>query len=181
MRLRRLNRPLVVVLTGVENSGKTTIGQQLSNRMKWPMIEEAARTDHSVLAGTTSVEDLQRLQDEFIADIKAMRKRKTSEVLLCDTGGLVLDMWAREVFGQGLARTKEAMQLMDLHLLFHTQPEWHPDPLRTLPQLEDRLALQSRYRERLISSGCTFEEILMTFSAERYAQARDFILQHYAA
>ncbi len=178
MRLRRLNRPLVVVLTGVENAGKTTIGELLSLRMKWPLIPEAARTDAPVLAGKTTLEDLQRLQDQFIDDVEDHRRQAASDVLLCDTGGLVLDIWASEVFGQGLARTEEAMALMDLHLLFHTQSEWHPDPLRTLPRLEDRLALQERYRKRLKESKCAFEEVWMTFGAERYQRARDLILAH---
>lgn len=180
MPVRRLNRPFTVVLTGVENAAKTTIGHLLARHMDWPIIEEAARTDAAVLAGRTSIEDLQRLQDRFIADVRTHQEQAASKVLLCDTGGLVLDMWAREVFGRELARTEEAMELMDLHLFLHTVPEWQPDPLRTLPDLQDRLSLQDRYRERLKASGHPFHEIVMAPAAERYARARDLILQQAA-
>lgn len=178
MPIRGLNRPFVVVLTGVENSGKTTIGTVLSQRMKWPMIPEAARTDAAVLEGTTKWNDLQRLQDTFIESVTSHRERNESPVLLCDTGGLVLDMWAREVFGQGLNRTEEAMGLMDLHLLVHTHSEWQPDPLRTLPDFNDRVALQKKYWDRLVQSGRPFDHIYTTFGAERLARVRDLIRKH---
>ena len=178
MPVRRLSRPFVVVLTGVENSGKTTIGNVLARRMQWPLIPEAARTDAAVLENRTTWDDLQRLQDAFIDEVTARRDAHTHDVLLCDTGGLVLDMWAQVVFGRGLRRTQEAMDLMDLHLLLHTQVEWEPDPLRTLPDFGDRMALQDQYRQRLIESGRPFEEIFRGFGAERFRRALDLIQQH---
>lgn len=178
MPVRRLNRPFVVVLTGVENAGKTTIGGILSRQMGWPLLPEAARTEAVVLDNRTTWNDLQRLQNAFIDGVTARRKALEDPVLLCDTGGLVLDMWSKEVFGRGLDRTEEAMGLMDLHLLLHTQVEWHPDPLRTLPDFDDRMALQDRYRNRLAESGHPFEEVMRSPSAERVGRARDLILQH---
>lgn len=159
MPVRRLNRPIVVVLTGVENSGKTTLGTTLSQRMKWPLILESARTDAAVLNGTTTLHDLQRLQDAFIQEVKSHRERNDSPVLLCDTGGLVLDMWAREVFGQSLNRTEEAMGLMDVHLMCRTLPDWAPDPLRTLPDLTARRTLEARYVDQLESQGQPWVEV----------------------
>lgn len=87
------------------------------------MMEEAARTDDAVLAGRTTLDDLQRLQDEFISRVERDLASDASPVLIYDTGGLVLDMWAREVFGTALQRTGKAMELMDLHLFFHTMRE----------------------------------------------------------
>ncbi len=142
------------------------------------MMEEAARTDDAVLAGRTTLDDLQRLQDEFISRVERDLASDASPVLIYDTGGLVLDMWAREVFGTALQRTGKAMELMDLHLFFHTMREWHPDPLRTLPRLEDRLALQERYRMRLKSSDCRFEEVLMAPGPERLDHAEQMIARH---
>ena len=178
MPVRRLNRPFTVVLTGVENAQKTTIGRMLSHRNGWPMMEEAARTDAAVLTGKTTLDDLQRLQDEFISQVERDLAANASPVLIYDTGGLVLDMWARKVFGEGLQRTDKAMGLMDLHLFFHTMHDWHPDPLRTLPRIDDRLALQERYRIQLNSSDCRFEEILMAPRAKRLEHAEQLIAQY---
>lgn len=176
MPVRRLSRPFTVVLTGVENAQKTTISQLLAQRNRWPVIGEAARFDTTVVEGRTTLKDLQRLQDHFMAEVDELQS-SSAPVLLCDTGALVLDMWAREVFGEGLRHTEEAMRMMDLHLLLHTMPQWHPDPLRTLPRHEDRLALQERYRARLASSGMPFEEVPMGSTEERLKQVHDLILQ----
>lgn len=178
MPVRRLNRPFTVVLTGVENAQKTTIGHLLAERNGWPLIEEAARFDAAVIAGQVALKDLQRLQDQFITEVDEQIRTSTAPVLLCDTGGLVLDIWAREVFGVGLQHTEEAMRLMDLHLLLHTMPEWHPDPLRTLPRHEDRIALQERYRARLASSGRPFAVVPMTSTDDRVKRAHDLILEN---
>lgn len=159
MPVRRLNRPFVVVLTGVENSGKTTMGTTLSQRLTWPLIPESARTDVAVLKGTTTWHDLQRLQDAFIQEVMSHRERNDSPVLLCDTGGLVLDMWAREVFGQRLNRTQEAMGLIDMHLMCRTLPNWAPDPLRTLPDLTARRTLEAQYVDQLESQGQPWVEV----------------------
>lgn len=173
-----MSRPFAVVLTGVENAQKTTISQLLAQRNRWPVIEEAARFDTAVMAGRTTLKDLQRLQDRFLAEVDERLQSSSAPVLLCDTGALVLDIWAREVFGEGLRHTEEAMRMMDLHLLLHTMPEWHPDPLRTLPRLEDRIALQERYRARLTSSGMPFEEVPMTSTDERLERVYNLILQY---
>lgn len=181
MRLRRLSSPLVVVVTGVENAGKTTLCASAAGIQGWDMISEAARRDPAVTEGRTQWKDLQRLQDAFIEAVQEHTAQTDSPVLLCDTGGLVLDMWAREVFGQGLERTEEAMALADLHLLCHTLPEWHPDPLRTLPNHLERLDLHERYRAQLERSGHPFIEIPVTSTAARTVHFVNAITQHLPA
>lgn len=181
MPVRRLNRPFIVVLTGVENAGKTTLAEGMSDRLGWPLIEEAARRDAAVLSGNPCWEDLERLQEAFITRVRQHRDGDGPGGVICDTGGLVLDIWAREAFGRALPRTEEAMALMDLHLLVHTVEDWEPDPLRMLPRLEDRITLQDRYRERLGTSGRPFAEIPLTTSAERLYLATDLITRHHQA
>ena len=44
MPVRRLNAHPVVVVTGVENSGKTTLAKALALELDWPLVAEAART-----------------------------------------------------------------------------------------------------------------------------------------
>ncbi|MBL6619223.1 MAG: hypothetical protein ISP54_02585 [Flavobacteriales bacterium] len=66
------------------------------------------------------------------------------------------------------------MRNADLHLLCHTLNEWEPDPLRTLPRLSDRIALQDEYRQRLIETGVRYAEISSTTPSDRMTEA----LQH---
>ena len=51
MSIQRLNRVPVVILTGVENAGKTTLSEGLAAALQWDLIPEAARTDKRVLEG----------------------------------------------------------------------------------------------------------------------------------
>ena len=44
-------KPLRIVLTGVENSGKSTLIKPLSERFNWPYILELCRTNEDVLKG----------------------------------------------------------------------------------------------------------------------------------
>ena len=181
MRLRRLNGRFIVVLTGVENAGKTTLGEALAHHLEWPLIEEAARTDAAMVDGRTKWDDLRRLQHQFIQQLSDIARSTPAPGIICDTGGLVLDIWAQTVFGQGLEATDEALSMASLHLLVHTLPEWEPDPLRTLPALEDRLELQGQYRTRLGSNGCTFGEVEVGPLSKRRDQAAGCIAQHFNA
>ena len=181
MRLRRLNGRFIVVLTGVENAGKTTLGEALSQHLEWPLLEEAARTDAAVVDGRTSWVDLQRLQHRFIQQLSDIATSTPAPGIICDTGGLVLDIWAQAAFGRGLEATDKAVSMASLHLLVHTLPEWQPDPLRTLPALEDRLELQGQYLKRLRNSGCTFGEVAVAPLRERRDQAAACIARHFDA
>ena len=57
--------PLRVVITGVENAGKSTLARHLSDALGWPSVPEAARSETAVKEGRTTPGDLQRLLDEF--------------------------------------------------------------------------------------------------------------------
>ncbi len=174
MRLRRLNAPPIVVLTGVENAGKTTLAQQLAARLGWALLPEAARTDAAVVAGSYGPQDLQRLLTVFQHNITSHTGQATPG-LLCDTGALTLEIWSRTVFGTHLKGWESAMAMADLHILCHTLPDWEPDPLRTLPKLKDRRALQAQYKETLEMSGVPFAEVETAEPTERLAAAEGLI------
>lgn len=181
MRLRRLNGRFIVILTGVENAGKTTLGEALARHLEWPLLEETARTNAAVVDGRAKWDDLQQLQHQFIQQLSDITRSTHAPGIICDTGGLVLDIWAQTVFGQGLEATDEAVSMASLHLLVHTLPEWQPDPLRTLPALEDRLELQGQYLTRLEKSGCTFGQVEVAPLSKRRDLAAACIAQHFDA
>ncbi|MBL6619356.1 MAG: AAA family ATPase, partial [Flavobacteriales bacterium] len=91
----------IIVLTGVENAGKTTLTKMLSEELTWPWIPEFARTDERVVNQATEHQDLQRLHDAFRRSLDENRDNGTDH-LICDTGALVLDMWSRTVFHRPL-------------------------------------------------------------------------------
>ena len=146
MPVRRLN-PLRVVITGVENAGKSTLTQHMADALDWQQIEEAARHDDAVIAKRTTPADLQRLLDDLNRNLSVQRDT------LFDTGPVVLDVWARTLWNHTLSGVDTALAEVDLFLLCETLPDWEPDPLRSLPQLEDRLALQKIYTDTLEANG----------------------------
>ena len=146
MPVRRLT-PLRVIITGVENSGKSTLTEHLADALDWQRVEEAARHDEAVIAQRTTPADLQRLLDGLNDALQVWHDT------LFDTGPVVLDVWARTLWNHTLTGVDTVMAEVDLFLFCETLPDWEPDPLRSLPRLEDRLALQQTYADALTASG----------------------------
>ncbi|MCH1575791.1 MAG: ATP-binding protein, partial [Flavobacteriales bacterium] len=61
MSIRRLEGIPVVVLTGVENAGKTTLAEGIASALHWDLMPEAARTDLRVIDGTIDRGHLQHM------------------------------------------------------------------------------------------------------------------------
>ena len=177
MSIRRLNRVPVVVLTGVENAGKTTLAKGLADALGWDCLLEAARTDEVVLQGQEDHAHLTTLLTQFDQQLRTLIQTAQRGVI-CDTGALVLDIWAEKLWGQSIDGARAVMLNADLHLLCHTLPRWEPDPLRTMPQLDDRLALQSEYHQRLVQSAQPFEVLHAAPPRERLDMALASIQQH---
>ena len=173
MSVRRLN-PLRVVITGVENAGKSTLTEHLADALDWQRIEEAARHDDAVLEQRTSPADLQRLLEELHGALHVERDT------LFDTGPVVLDVWARTLWNHTLTGIDTALAEVDLFLLCETLPDWEPDPLRSLPRLEDRLALQQTYTDALTASGRPWVALPPVPIPERIGLARVAINTHFA-
>lgn len=175
MSVRRLSRPPIVVLTGVENSGKSTLAESLSAALGWALLPEAARHDDAVLSGQVTVDDLSRLLAEFQRDVATVSAAHPPGVL-CDTGGVVLDLWSEVAFHQPLPGAADLQAEADLYVLCRTLPEWEPDPLRSLPDLAARRDLEARYVNRLTERGLPWIDLPALPLDQRVQRAKDAIL-----
>lgn len=85
-------RPKKIVITGPENSGKTTLASLLSKTMSWPLVEEMARV-HWNGELDYDVRGLRRL-----CALQCHEERKVQNSaqngLICDTNALTLFIWA---------------------------------------------------------------------------------------
>lgn len=173
MPVRRLT-PSRVVITGVENAGKSTLTEHLADALDWPRVEEAARHDEAVIEQRATPADLQRLLNDLHGALQVRRDT------LFDTGPVVLDVWARALWNHTLTGVDTVMAEVDLFLFCETLPDWEPDPLRSLPRLEDRLALQQTYADALTASGRPWVALPPLPIPARIRLAREAIDTHFA-
>ena len=136
-----------VVVTGVECSGKTTLSRELASALEWAWVPEHARTHQDVLNGNVSEETFDALHASQTSAASAARQ--THSGVVCDTGDLVLRMWSEAVLDFSWHPLSPPDPRVDLYILCPTLHQWEEDPLRTLPKVEDRLALEEKYRAHL--------------------------------
>lgn len=154
-----------IVVTGVECSGKTTLSQLLSAHLGWAWVPEAARTHPDVLANRIAENTFDALH-ELQSDAAAKARAEGAKGVVCDTGDLVLRLWSEAVLDFSWHPLLPSNPSVDLHILCPALEVWEADPLRTLPRLEDRLALESQFRAHLkhrphlVAEGSTPEERL---------------------
>ncbi|MCO6484210.1 MAG: ATP-binding protein [Saprospiraceae bacterium] len=130
--------PLIVV-TGPESSGKTTLAEALSAHTGWPLVAEWARqrlAEYPVYGET----DVCRMAlGQFRT--QETRRRSFSGPVLADTDLLTYRIWLEDRFG-GCPSWLTMMHRRhggSLYLLCRPDMPWEPDPLRENPRDRDRL------------------------------------------
>lgn len=151
-------KPLRIVLTGVENSGKSTLIKPLAERFNWPYILELCRKNDEVLSGEetfNTLEELHKLNEEQVVELLSNTDAKG---IFCDTGILDLDVWSELVFGKRVSvNNKDVSDSdVDLYLLCETVKEWEPDPIRLLPDYNKRVEVNELFRKKLESRGLEY-------------------------
>ena len=82
-----------------------------------------------------------------------VKKHKASGVrgVICDTGGVVLEVWSEEKFGERI-NCKELVPT-DLYIYCKTLPRWQADPLRLMPNYMDRTMYELKFDAKLKMGG----------------------------
>ena len=140
----------LIAIVGPESTGKTTLAQQLAQRLSGVWLPEYSRTfltdteyDRRNLLSITR-EQLQR-------EIDFVRSRPSIGVL--DTDGIVLQVWWEELFNEVPSELTDHLdsQPRRVYLLMRPDLPWEPDPLRESQFSLD--SLFSRYQETLTKYG----------------------------
>lgn len=144
-----MTKPLKIVLTGVENSGKSTLSTVLAKSLNWPLISELCRDDQDVLDGTDDHATLEALQLLQGKTMNAFLTDGTARGVICDTGGLVLEIWSEYKYKKGIKNVFESQRDVDLYVMCETLPVWEEDPMRFLPEYFDRVNHEKVFLKKL--------------------------------
>ncbi len=134
----------ILVLTGPESCGKSTLAQKLSEHFDAPLVQEASR-DYLSNQSSYQEADLLHIAKQQL-EIEQAALSGAPDKLICDTDLLVIIIWSEVKYGrcdawiinafeqsQQAASTKRHYLLCDYHV------PWQPDPLRENPDNRDEL------------------------------------------
>lgn len=139
-----------VTLTGVENSGKTTLAVKLAEDLGFPLVLEKCRENEKVIKGEETPETLLEIHAEQEAAVKAIADSGVRGVI-CDTGRNELEVWSEEKFGKQIDCEEEIKT--DLFVYCKTLPRWQADPLRLMPHYMDRTMHELKFDAKLAQLG----------------------------
>jgi len=127
----------IIVVTGPESSGKTTLVHRLREELGLPIVEEYARVYlESKPSHNYDYKDLQIIcKCQNIQETKAY---KTYPIIICDTDIITIDIWSLEVFGKSISLPNLNSDKKH-YLLCKPDIPWVSDPLRENPNDRDRL------------------------------------------
>ena len=164
----------IIVVTGVESTGKTTLSKELAADLECALIPEYARQYLENRGGEYVFSDLEEIARLQLSAIE----NATSAFIICDTALLVLKIWSEEKFSKcsrfilnELAQFNPAA-----YFLCDIDIPWEADELREHPNQADRVQLHKNYIAHLQGQNSPFC-ILSGTKKERLELAAQFILE----
>ena len=169
----------IVVVTGPESCGKTTLARQLADRWETPLVNEAAR---SYLQNKDSYQESDLLK---IAKLQnAVEQKKTvlsAEKLVCDTDLLVILIWSEFKYGSCDPWIRETLEncfnqksLSRHYILCDPKIPWQKDRLRENPHNREELfavylkKLKDYKLEHSVVSGTPKERLKQALDRFKY-------------
>ena len=149
---------MILVLTGPECSGKSSLAAQLHAHLDWPLLPELAR---AYLAGRHAQSGIYRYRPSDLLNLASMQRQ--AEALKCnkddailDTDLLTLIVWWQEKFGPVPRQLSSQWQCQATRRYLLCKPDmpWQPDPQRENPSDRDRL--YAHYEAELSNRGCKY-------------------------
>lgn len=145
-------------MTGPESSGKSTLVRELATATGAAHSVEFAREYLTVRSGRYTRSDLTAIAaGQLRLNARAVHATPT-DLALWDTGLEVILIWSWYQYGRIDPRLWQWWHdsRADYYLLTYPDLPWSPDPLRSMPDVADRIALFGAYRSFLEGSGCAY-------------------------
>jgi nicotinamide riboside kinase len=155
--------PISIVILGPESSGKTQLAESLATHYQTAWVPEMARGYLNNNGNNYTKEDLKKISEAQIREEERVReewqenwKQATSRpFVFLDTDLNVIRIWSEWVFGECDLWLLKALANQQHHGYLLCEPDlpWDSDPLRSNPDLRERMAIYHHYREMLIDLG----------------------------
>jgi NadR type nicotinamide-nucleotide adenylyltransferase len=160
-------RPLVVVVTGSECTGKTTLALELADRFGTPCSPEFAREYLDRKGAALVSGDVDPIARGQVAGEDAALATAAGAVIK-DTDLVSTVVYAYHYYGACPAWVEcaAASRLADLYLLLHPDVPWVEDGLQR-DRPADRACLHALFRQRLSALGARIVDITGDWPARR--------------
>jgi len=152
MKINSSIKPEIIVITGPESSGKSTLANRLQEKYEIPVVPEFARLYLEQKGGKYDFTDLEKIA--FCQNLQEQEKHNSFPLIICDTDLITIEIWAIEKYGKGLSLDLPNQDKKH-YLLCMPDIEWTPDPLRENPNDRDRVF--NIYEKYLKQKGLSYE------------------------
>ena len=141
--------PKIIVITGAESTGKSTLTEELANHFNVPFLPEIARNYIENLNRKYTYNDIEKIARLQVEQLKQYKNSEHRFIFL-DTWLIVTKIWFEVVFSKGPAWLTSEIQnsKIDFFLVCNTDLPWIPDPVRENGG-QMRNILQNRYIETI--------------------------------
>lgn len=170
-------KPIRILITGPEATGKSWMSQQLADHFGSLRVPEYARSYLTELGRPYVEEDLVKILRGQL-DTEEHLAKQTNDFLFSDTGPEVIYLWSQVKYGHVHPSIQEAVDQLhyDTVLLMDVDLPWEYDPLRELPDLEQRKKLWELYYALLTRAKVPFGCISGT-GQDRFRAALTYLMQ----
>ncbi len=130
----------VVVLSGPESAGKSTLCQALAERFNAPLVSEYVREFIEQTQRDTGYADISLIAEQQLARELAARAQQP-DLLLLDTHLLSNKLWSETLFGRSPDWIESALKAQHYDLIGLLSPDgmpWQADGQRCQPLLAER-------------------------------------------
>lgn len=168
------NQPKIIVITGAESTGKSTLTGQLVQHFGVPFIPEIARDYVEKLNRKYTFNDVEQIAKLQIETLEKM-KSETDSLIFVDTWLIITKVWFEFVYDNVPDWLIDAIQKtkIDLFLVCDTDLPWIDDPVRENGG-ENRNILQNLYLKNISDFGYDFR-IVNGSNEKRLLNAINFV------